>query len=393
MSNGKRVFTTAALTACALFGLLLGAGAQQTPAPAQQKQPPPIPIVPLIAEYEYAPVYFMQWINDSPQYSRIAASIGQEQTPVYLVILTEKDTPASAYYTNSAARAKALKAEGKDAYHTPIDFKEEKGVEQDVRFGVGFRDKHGQPVIWRFIPANSRPSERGSGLQPLGTMPGLHLRFSARGTAAGAGTAVQIGNKVHEAEPWPQISAPPYFVAYRGSYVHGMDLSALLLGKQQWRVVKAPGELREGAEWTLAGDLGRERRLLITQRRGDELTISERPAPGIDAATLDMNAVVTPQGLALRSFVLNNRANAMRITFSPDLNLTANAPRAEATYQLDLGAREKVSQGSVSVERQENLINVRWQPKSPDWAKSRALSSAINLTPDGYSIEVTQQSK
>ena len=92
---------------------------------------------------------------------------------------------------------------------------------------------------------------------------------------------------------------------------------------------------REGAEWTLAGDLGRERRLLITQRRGDEITISEKPAPGIDAATLDMNAVVTPQGLALRSFVLNNRANAMRVTFSPDLNLTANAPRAEATYQLD----------------------------------------------------------
>jgi hypothetical protein len=390
MSNGKRVVTNAALAACALFGLLLSAAAQQSPAP--RKQPPPIPIVPLIAEYEYAPVYFMQWINDSPQYSRIAASVGNEQPPVYLVILTEKDATTASYYTNSAARAKALKAEGKDAYHTPIDYKEEKGVEQEVRFGFGFRDKLGQPVLWRFIPANSRPSERGAGLQPLGAMPGLQLRFSTRGTAAGAGTAVQIGSKVHEAEPWPQISAPPYFVAYRGSYAHGMDLSALLLGKEQWRVVKAPAELSEGAEWTLISDLGRERHLQITQRRGDEITISEKPAPGVDAATVNLNALVTPQGLALRSVALNNRANAMRITFSPDLNLTANAP-AESAYQLDLGTHEKVSQGSVSVERKENVINVRWQPKSPDWAKSRSFSSTINLTADGYSIEVTQQSK
>ena len=390
MSNGKRVVTTATLAACALLALALGAAARQSPAASVQKQAPPFPVVPLIADYEYAPVYFMQWINDSPQYSRIAASIGKEQQPVYLVVLTEKDSNASAYYTNSAARAKALKAEGKDAYHTPIDFKEEKGVEQEVRFGVGLRDKHGQPVLWRFIPANSRPSERGAGLQPLGAMPGLHLRYSARGTAAGAGTAVQIGGKVHEAEPWPQISAPPYFVAYRGSYVHGMDLSALLLGKEQWRVVKAPSELREGAEWTLAGDHGRERRLQVTRRNGGEITISEKAAPGVDGATLDLSAAETPQGLALRTLALTNRANTMRVTFTPELNLTAGG---ESVYQLDLGGREKVSQGGVSVERQGNVISLRWQPKSPDWAKTRSLSSVINLTLDGYSIEVTQQGK
>lgn len=391
MRNGKRVFETSALAACALLGLLLSAAAQQPAAPAAQKQQPPVPVVPLIAEYEYAPVYFMQWINDSPQYSRIAASVGNEQPPVYLVVLTEKDSPASSYYTNSAARAKALKAEGKDAYHTQIDYKEEKSVEQDVRFGLGFRDKHGQPVVWRFIPANSRPSERGAGLQPLGAMPGLQLRFSTRGTAAGAGTAVQIGAKVHEAEPWPQISAPPYFVAYRGSYAHGMDLSALLLGKEQWRVVKAPPELREGEEWRLVSDLGRERRLQITRRSGDEITLSERPEPGVDAATVELSALVTPQGLALRSVALNSRASSMRVTFSPELNL--DSPAAESAYQLDLGTHQKVSQGSVSVERKENAVSLRWQPKSPDWAKSRSLSSAINLAPDGYTIEVTQQSK
>lgn len=400
MRNGKRNAVVAALAAFALCFALSGADArQQQSAPAEGQKTastvPPIPVVPLIAEYEYAPVYFMQWINDSPRYSRIAASVGEGKTPSHLVILTEKDSDRAVYYTNSAERAKALKGEGKDVVHTPIDFKEVRKVEQEVTFGIGFRDQHGQAIVWRFIPANSKPSKRGAGLQPLGAMPGLHLRYSNLGTAAGAGTAVQIGDKVHEAEPWPQISAPPYFVAYRGSYAHGMELSAVLLGKESWRVVKAPAELREGEQWTLAGDSGRERLLRIKEVRGDELVISEQPSPGTDGTTVNLSALRTPQGLALRSVTLNSRERAMRVTFTPELNLAANgtAARSESAYRIDLGTNEKVSQGTVTVERQANTLNLRWQPSSPDWAKSRALHTAINLNPSGYSIEVTQQAK
>ncbi|MCA1635907.1 MAG: hypothetical protein LC802_20005 [Acidobacteria bacterium] len=399
MRNGKRNIVAAALAACALCFALFVADAREQPAsPEGQKNAapvPPIPIVPLIAEYEYAPVYFMQWINDSPQYSRIAASIGDGKTPSYLVVLTEKDSNRAVYYANTAERVKALKAEGKEVFQTAIDFKEVRKVEQEVTFGIGFRDRHKQAIVWRFIPANSKPSKRGAGLQPLAAMPGLHLRYSNLGTAAGAGTAVQIGDKVHEAEPWPQISAPPYFVAYRGSYAHGMELSAVLLGKESWRVVKAPSELRAGAQWTLAGDLGRERVLRVSEARADELVISEQPAPGVEGATLNLHALLTPHGLALRSITLNSRGRAMRVTFMPELNLTTSAPaaRAESAYQIDLGTHEKVSQGVVSVERQANTVNLRWQPASPDWAKSRALHTALNLTPSGYSIEVTQQPK
>lgn len=254
-------------------------------------------------------------------------------------------------------------------------------------------DKHGQPVLWRFIPANNRPSPRGAGLQPLAAMPGLHLRFSDRGTAAGAGTAVQIGDKVYEAEPWPQISAPPHFVAYRGSYVFGMDLSALLLGKEKWRVITAPDELRQGAQWTLANDSGRERRLEITRKLGDEITLNEKLAPGLESASLNIVALLTPKGLALRSITLNHRDSGMRLTFTPELHLAADTPGVESEYRIDLGTREKVSQGSVTVEGKAGVINLRWRPKSPDWAKSRALSSVINPSPEGYSIEITQESR
>ena len=395
MKKGKRTILVVAFTAWFLCGALFSANAQQSPEKKKDASlAPPIPIVPFIAEYEYAPVYFMQWINDSPQYSRIAASVGTETPPIYLVVLTEKESDRPIYYTNSAARAKAFKTEGKEAYHTPIDFKEVRKVEQELSIGFGFRDRHGQAILWRFIPANSTPSKRGSGLQPLGAMAGLHLRFSNLGTAAGAGTAVQIGDKVHEAEPWPQISAPPYFVAYRGSYAHGMELSAILLGKENWRVIKAPGELREGAQWTLASDLGRERQLYVTQMRGDEITISEKPAPGLEAATLELQALITPQGWALRSVILNNRGRAMRVAFSPELSLApAQAASAESTFQIDLGTHEKVSQGVVVVERLDKTVNLRWQPKSPDWAKSRSLNTTIDLAPSGYSIEVAQQPK
>lgn len=397
MRNRKRNVVAAALAACALCLALFSADARQQSAAPEKPKPelavPPIPVVPLIAEYEYAPVYFMQWINDSPRYSRIAASVVDGKPPSYLVVLTEKDSNRAVYYTNTAERAKALKAEGKEVFHTPIDFKEVRKVEQEVTFGIGFRDKHGQAVVWRFIPANSNPSKRGAGLQPLAGMPGLHLRYSNLGTAAGAGTAVQIGDKVHEAEPWPQISAPPHFVAYRGSYAHGMELSAVLLGKESWRVVKAPAELREGASWTLTNDQGRERLLQVKQVRGDELIINEQPAPGVEGTTLNLQALRTPHGLALRSLTLNSRDRAMRVTFTPELNLTSDAPaaRAEAAYRIDLGTHEKVSQGVVSIERQANAVNLRWQPNSPDWAKSRALHTVINLTPSSYSIEVSQQ--
>gem|GEM_PF-5496141 len=61
----------------------------------------------------------------------------------------------------------------------------------------------------------------------LPDVPGLRLVYRSLGSLAGEGTAVQIGDKVIEAEAWPEVSNPPLL---RG-------LSWLLFRRQRyWRV-------------------------------------------------------------------------------------------------------------------------------------------------------------
>ncbi len=364
--------------------------AQQSGAKAN---PVPLPVVPLIVEYEYAPQYFMQWISDDPQYSMIEALVSKSTPPIYQIILTEKGSGRQVYYCNSEAKVKALAGERKEAHFTPIDFKATESAAAPT-YGFAFRDARGKPIIWRFI-YGSQVSERGAGLTPRPNPPGLLLTYRNRGSVAGEGTAVQIGDRVNEAEVWKEISSPPHFIAYRGSYTEGMNIGTFPLGKETWRVTSAPSELREGAEWKLTSDRGRGRTLRITARKGDELTITESGSQ-TTSATLELNALAAPQGLALRSMLLKSGLGTMRIAFTPELQIrldSAAANNTEVAFQIDQGNHEKVAQGNVSLERQGDRMLLRLQPKSPDWARSRGLMTAINLDAAGYTIEVSQAAK
>jgi hypothetical protein len=273
--------------ACATFALWLfhfSAGARPA---TETSKPPLIPILPLLVEYEYAPLHLMQWIDDNPQYTMIEAIVHQTATPLYQVILTEKETRRRVYYCNLEARVNELARDGREAHLAAIDFKMARNAEGPQSYGLALRDKRGQAVRWRFLPA-STPSERGAGLTPLAAAPGLRLQYRDLGTAAGAGSAVQIGDKVSEAAPWPEISSPPYFIAYCGSISLGRHIGELPIRKESWRMISAPAELHEGAEWRMVNDRGRERILKITTRRGDSLTINEAGAPGHQSSTLDL---------------------------------------------------------------------------------------------------------
>lgn len=389
MQNRKSNLLLTGWLICIVLLKSVGTGAQQPPAKTNQAF---LPIVPIILEYEFAPQYFMQWINEHPQYSMISAIVGKSEPPLYQVILNERESGQQIYYANSEAKVKALKHEGKEAHFAKIDLKVNKTVGQEPSYGFGFRDKHGQPILWRFVLAG-RPSSRGSGVTALPAVQGLRLMNRNQGTAAGEGTAVQIGDKVIEAQPWKEISAPPYFVAYRGSYTEGMHIGSLPVGSESWRVVSAPSELREGAEWTLVGSKGVERRLKVTAHRADEFTVSEVGAKPPGSAILSLNARATPQGVALRSIVLTSDSQVMRITFTPELDMTMNAAgKADVSFQIAEGANAKVSQGTVSVERQADALHLRWQPSAPDWAKSRTLNSTIKKSANGYTVEVSQPS-
>lgn len=395
--KSMRTAFSAAYTAFAIFCLSFNAGGARLPQQSTaQPSPQPYPIVPIIIEYEYAPVYFSQDIDDDPQYSGIIAIINQTQPPIYKIILTEKQTKRRVYYSNSEAKVKALTREGKEAHLAAIDYKVIQSVGQQPTHGFGFRDKRGQPILWRFVPA-SRPSKLGAGLTPLSNAPGLRMEYRDLGTTAGAGTAIQIGDKVSEAALWPEVSSPPYFIAYRGSYTEGRHIGALVLRSENWRVRSAPDELKEGAQWTLVNESGLERKMQVSARRGNELTITELASDERDSAVTSLEVLATPQGPALRSILLRSGTRSMLITFNPGLKLSLDASTPDGgeavTFQVDQGDNKKVAQGSISTERQGNMWRLRWLPKSPDWAKSRVLETAIKSDVSGYSIETTQPIK
>ncbi|PYP83528.1 MAG: hypothetical protein DMF61_23185 [Blastocatellia bacterium AA13] len=373
----------APLVFAAMIGSLANIGARASGAEGNRG---PVPIIPVIVEYEYAAQYFMQWISDNPKYSMIEAIIGAGQPRVIQMILTETKSERRVIYTDSESKVKALTGAGEEARAAKIDFKVANNVGHQPTFGFAFADERGKAIRWRFIPA-AAASALGKGLSPQSDAAGLRFRYRERATTAGAGTAVQIDDKVSEAEPWPEVSSPPYFVAYRGSYVEGIHLGALLVGNRNWRVTSAPAELIKGSTWTLTSDGNQTRQMGITSRKADELTINETTEWG----SLDLTVRTTVQGLAVRSIVITSAGHKMRFTFKPDLELESEgvgAAKAEVAFQIDEDDHEKVSQGTVTVDRAKDTVLMRWQPKTPDWAKSRSLTSTITLDSLGYAIEV-----
>jgi hypothetical protein len=339
----------------------------------------PLPVAPLIVHYEYVPHYFVQWLNDHPQYTRIEAAVDDSEPPVFNLTLTEKNSGRRVNYCNSEARQKAMAQAGQEARLTKIDYRATNNFGQAPAHEFSFTDERGQAVRWRFTLA-APVSERGAGLTPQEGGAGLMLIYRELGTAAGEGTAAQIGAKVCEAEPWTEISAPPYFVAYRGAYSDGIGIGALLPGQESWRVTEPPKDLKEGAQWTLVDDRGRTRRLRIAAIRGDELTIQE------PEGSLTLQARKTANGFALRSITGASRSKTMRISFTPEIDLAAGSG-APVNFQIDQNGHNKIAHGSVSVEKRGNAASLRWIFKAPDWAKSRVLTSTVTVSDNGYKVE------
>lgn len=358
---------------------------------SETKRMPSLPIVPLIMEYEYFPYYISQDIPDHPQYSLIEAMFTLEDPSSLQLVLTEKDTKKRVFYCSSEKKVKIRQQEGKEAFSSKIDFKHTQADDQLPIFAFGFPDKNGQPVLWRVIPT-TRPSVRGSGLAPITSAQNLRLEYRDLGTTIGEGTAVKIGDKTVEAKPWAEISNPPYFHAFHGSFTVGRHNGVLNLGTEKWRVLKQPDKLRKGGEWILANNGGRERTLRITSDYHNELVVNEVGSQVAVTSLLQLVINNTPKGFTLRSVELNNNSQSMRIKFEPELPLDfSNSTDFEGSFIINQGENKNVAGGIIVGRYQkDNYINLKWQLKSPDWARSRVIETSIKANPEGYFIEALQ---
>ncbi|MGH9761227.1 MAG: hypothetical protein ACREAC_10330, partial [Blastocatellia bacterium] len=267
-----------------------------------------------------------------------------------------------------------------------IDYKVVRTPGQMPLYAFGLMDEHGQPVRWRFVPA-SDPSEQGAGLTPISDAGALLLVYRDLGTAAGDGSAVQIGDKTIVADPWPEISAPPYFVAFRGSLAEGLGVGAFAPGKESWRVGKLPAALEAGAEWELANQNGAQRTLKILSVKGDELTIEASGAEGASTPIVLVERK-TATGLALASVTVGKGRESMAISFKPELDFAgaSNNSKSESNFQIDEDGKKRLVEGKVSVELRDGVSHLVWEPQSPGWAKSHKLETSLAMSPDGYQV-------
>lgn len=356
-----------------------------------QSQPPSggppllLPIPPAIISYDYAQSYLLQWIYDNLDYSLIEALITSGSPAVYEVITTDKATSRRIYYTNSELKAKALAKSGKTVHVVPIAYKLTETLGEHSTQSIVFKDNKGQTINWNFIAASDQ-SERGKGISAAG--PPLEFLYRPLGTTAGEGSAVQVGSKVSQARPWPEISAPPYFVAYRGVYTTESVLGGFASGSETWSLKYATPKVDVGSTWILVNEQNNDRQFKVTAKRGDDLTIEEVGVRAEVSTPMTMTARITAGGFAITSIGFANGKNSLRVSFKPALTVGASSSDlAKVDFQVDVADEKKAFEGTISAERTGEQLELNWHLNSPSWAKGKVVKSTITFTKNGYKIE------
>ncbi len=384
---------TLVITICLLLSLICAASPSNQKNDEKKNIEAIIPIIPIIAEYEYTPVYLSQDIKGHPKYWRINAVFDPAEASSVEIVLIEKGTNKRVYYCNSPINVEKRKAFGDEAILTRIDFKPSESDKQLPIYGFGFLDKNKQPVLWRVIPTGT-PSIRGAGLNNVTGKKALRIEYRDIGTTVGEGTAVKIGDKVFEAEPWTAISSPPFFYAFHGSFTLGRHMGALRFGSEKWQVTSRPATLKKGEQWVLKNDRGYERTLKIVSNNKKELVIDEKNSLNPNAALLKIVLHITPDGYSLHSVKTRSRKQEMRINFEPELPLlTTNSAIFEGKFTINQGEHKSVVAGKITRKHNGNkAFSLKWEPMSPSWAKSKSFETKLSLEPQGYSILATNSS-
>ena len=359
---------------------------------AAQTKPPEmiLPVVPFIVEYEYAPVYLWQDIAGHPEYDGIMAAFDPQDASSVEIILSETRTGNRVHYCRSEAGLNLRKMQGKEAYPAKIDFKLSETDNGLPIYGFGLADKSGLPVLWRVLPT-SKPSIRGAGLTPLGEEPFLRIEYRDLGTTVGEGTAVKLGERVFEAKPWPEISAPPYFYAFHGSFSIGRHIGVIRPGSENRRVSARPENYKKGESWVLTNGKGLKQVFQIVSAHRGELVVDETQPHSPNSARFRLVIHKTANGYNLRAVESKHGAQEMRIKFEPELPVqTSDTADFEGEFFVSQGENKNILTGTVTRRAAaDNSVGFKFQPRSPGWAKPKAFESVIKFEADGYRIQQT----
>ena len=352
----------------------------QTPAPAPATAPATIapPMLPLLTNYTYWPVQFVQWVGTELPYSMIELDVdSNSKHPLLYVTLTERATGKRIHYTDNDGLVASATAMGEEAHKTALAFEpadaETNGSITTVRFTMA----DGKPLQWRFVQG-SDVSEQGSGLSPLPTAKIPIFAYREQAAVAGEGTALQIGDAVSTASVWTEISQPPYFVAYRGALSESAHTLVFTPGKESWTINSAPAALTPGATWELDEEHGNHRSLHIDKVDGAHITVTstDRFQPSIHCI-LEATRVGDGWSLDRVRFapVRGGEKHFLALQFATPLSSTTdNAQLALFAGKKPMAAGSVAGTGSSS-ERTESLSFT-----SPAWLNGKTLVEQDTVT-------------
>ncbi|MGI4828144.1 MAG: hypothetical protein ACRYFU_08140 [Janthinobacterium lividum] len=322
------------------------AQAQTSPASTTSATIAP-PMLPLLTNYHFWPVQFVQWVGTELPYSMIELDVdpGAGKHPLLYVTLTDRVSGKRIHYAENEGLVATAAAMGEEAHKTTIAYEpadtENTGSITTVRFAMA----DGKPLQWRFVQG-SDISEQGSGLSPLPDAKIPIFAYREQAAVAGEGTALQIADTVSTASVWKEISQPPYFVAYRGADSQNTHTLVFLPGKENWTVTSAPAALSSGATWEMDEAKGNHRSIRIDKIDGMHITATatDRFQPGVHCT---LEATRTGDGWSLDRVrfapVRDGEKHALTLQFTTPLSSTA-----DTTNLTLLAGKKPIASGSLA---------------------------------------------
>jgi hypothetical protein len=348
--------------------VVLGLGAVSFQAAPQDSPDRLVAALSYIMDYEFFDHFYTQDLVGDAKYSEIQAYVkdkdGKPQTSIKLI---DKATGAATTYSDQVQ------------YVPPTAYVPKANI------GFAFRDNNGQPVRWRFTLAYP-PSAQGEGLTILPNSPSFKLIYRDSGSLSDAGSAVELGGKVNEVQVWKEISQPPYFIAYRGTYTEGSETTQLRTDLEKLEFTGL-STLKAGSQFQLVSGNGRSRKQVV-ESESDGLVIKQlADESGI---TRELRLAADAQGYAVRSLKVIDGPHSSTVTFKPALHLPSSTSEGPASEFEIVAGKHKLGNGSAHLVRTADGAQLVWKVNSPNWAKNRTIVQNLTVSGQGVAIAMAR---
>lgn len=383
---------------CGRHGLMIAAlapavGCAGTPtAPAQ----PLGYVTPLRFSYAHWDHHLLQWLPDHPRYEMAEALIDDTDPANVFFFMTEREAVKGSKkqycYSNTQALAERLALGVGDRESRTVDIAYQRVTDSAVeRYHVELDAVEGH-VTWDFTPMDVTRPDYASGLVDAvdaghDLRSGLLVFYLPESAVVDQRTQLSIAGDAFAAQPWTEISKPPYFEAYRG--VHSRDVHNGYFGAMPPTRVEYltwPSELQHGTRWQTRETTEEPPHVETisaesAEIEGDSVTVQEDWG-------FRYHVLRSAEGLQTKALSMLDGDKAMRIDFQPplpDLRSFEVGP-VDSSFSISFTGHDSVMKGQVSITKQATTgkLEVLLAPGEPEWAKQIRLRATIELTNNGY---------